>query len=313
MALLSFLTRRPAKEKVVAIVGPTGSGKTELAISLAKKFNGVLIGADSRQIYKRLNIATAKPTKAALGKLPHYMLDIAEPDEEFTVTIYQSTVYNLLDRLARENTRRSLKTLPILVGGTGLYIKAVINGLQIPRVPPNKDLRSELEQKSLEELQRKLLALDPTANVDLKNKRRIIRALEIVLSTGQPLSQQRGMKPPANYEFLQIAPEWPRDELYRRINQRIDSMMTQGLLEEARELWRAGYDFSTQAFTALGYEHFKRFFEKKITKAQAVELMKRDHRRYARRQLSWFRRDKRIHWVKAWPEAEKLVAEFVKN
>jgi len=313
IALVPLFFRRPSRQKVVVVVGPTASGKSSLAVKLAQKFRGIVIGADSRQIYRRLDIATAKPTKEERSRVPHFMIDVVEPDEEFNVAIYQNTAYNLLERFAKENLRRASKVLPIIVGGTGLYIKAIVDGLQIPRVSPDQDLRKKLEEKTLEELKKQLLELDPTANVDLKNKRRLIRALEVILSTGQPFSQQRTAKPPEKFEFLQIGIDWPREELYQRINERVDEMTKKGLLKEAKELFRAGYDFTNEAFTALGYRHLIRHLQKKISRDKAVELMKRDHRHYARKQLSWFKKDKRVHWVKNLAEAEKLVAKFLRS
>jgi len=189
-----------AKQKVVVIVGPTSSGKTELSLKLAKKFNGIIISADSRQIYKDMDIATAKIKKTKQQNIPHYMIDIVKPDEEFTLSLYQKTVLNLLNSIARNNFKKTKKVLPFIVGGTGLYIKSIIDGYKIPNIPPNKKLRDNLNKKTKEELIKKLNKLKPNHNIDISNKRRTIRALEVLNSKSDLVLESS----PPNFDFLQI-------------------------------------------------------------------------------------------------------------
>lgn len=299
------------KPKVIVILGPTSSGKTELSLKLAKKFNGIIISADSRQIYKGLDIATAKTTKDHQQNIPHYMIDIIDPDEDFNVSLYQTSVYNLLNSITRRNTKCSKKTIPFIVGGTGLYIKAIVDGYKIPPIPPNKQFRAKLERLSLRTLTQKLKQLSAgliKPHIDLTNKRRIIRAIEIIKAAGKILLEAK--KP--NFNFLQIGINPPPEILNQRIENKVDEMYKTGLVKEAKKLLAQGYNFDEPAFSALGYRHIYRYFRSRITLKKALELMKQETKKFAKRQMTWFKKDKRIHWVKDYKEAEKLIQNFLK-
>ena len=308
--------------KAIVIVGPTSSGKTELSLRLAKKFNGVIISADSRQIYKEMDVATAKTTRDQQRGIPHYMIDIINPDEEFNLVHYQSTVNNLLRSIAEDNLKRSQPIIPFIVGGTGLYIKAIIDGYQLPAVPPNPALRTHLEQFSTEELAQQLKQLDPATKVDLHNKRRLVRALEIFKTRQAPAyaphaREQAGQERPAplqplDYDFLQIGISRPRPEIKQRIVDKITEMYKHGLVKETKKLLARGYDFTKPAFSAHGYRHIRDYLQHKITLREALSRMGQDTSRYAKRQMTWFKADPRIHWIQSPIEAEKLIATFLR-
>lgn len=296
------------KPKVVVIVGPTSSGKTGLSLKLAKKFNGVIISADSRQIYKEMDIATAKTTKDEQQGIPHYMIDIIKPNEEFSLMFYQNTVYNLLNKITKHNLKSRSTTVPFIVGGTGLYVQSIVEGYKIPHVEPDQKLRAELENLSLEKLSIRLKKLDPPTKVDLKNKRRVIRAIEIMTTFGKTTDTK---KQSPNFDFLQIGIKLPRETLYQRIEKKVEEMHKRGLVKETKKLLSAGYDFSEPAFSALGYKYIRDYLKHKITLKSALELMKRDTKHFAKRQLTWFKRNKKIHWVATYPEAEHLITKFL--
>jgi len=319
-----------SRSKILVIVGPTASGKTEWAIKLARKFKGEIINADSRQIYKAMNIGTAKPLdppgrgpirKADLGPktqeeyfykgVRHYLIDLLKPTKDFNVAKYK--------RLAIKTIRAILKRkkLPILVGGTGLYIKAVIDNLKIPPTQPQPKLRQQLEkqlrQKGLKSLYEKLIRLDPEAAyiVDPNNPRRIIRALEITLTTKKPFSTQRkgGQK---LFDTLELGINNSKERLFQKIEQRVDKMMQNGLFEEVKILVKK-YGPNCLAFDAIGYRELIEYLNNKTTLKKAVELIKKNTRQYARRQMTWFKKDKKIHWVKSVKEAIKLTEVFLEN
>ena len=294
------------KLKIIVIVGPTSSGKTDLSLKLAKKFNGIIISADSRQIYKGLDIATAKATKDQQQDISHYMIDIINPDDDFNVQLYQDTVYNFLNSISAKRYNKPI--LPFVVGGTGLYIKSIVDGYKMPRVEPNKILRAKLEELSLNELVKKLQKLDPKTKVDLKNKRRVIRAIEITLTLGRTTTQVE--KP--NFEFLQIGVNLPIKELHERIEKKVDQMYKEGLVKETKKLMHKEYDFNSPALSSLGYKHIKDYLKHRITLKKALELMKQDTKKYAKRQLTWFKKDTRINWVNSYKEAEKLIQDFIR-
>lgn len=303
--------------KLIVILGPTASGKTDFSIDLAKKFNGEIISADSRQIYKKMSIGTAKVRGVwqkikEIGdkvfiyeNIPHYLVDFIDPGEDFSLAQFKE----LAVARAREISRRG--KLPLLVGGTGLYIQSVVDNLLIPAVPPNKKLRCSLEEKTSQELMELLKQLDPVAahTVDAENKRRLVRALEVCIWTGKTFSGQQNKGEPL-FDCLQIGLSVPRGELYSRIAERAEKMMKRGLLEEVRALVKQRYGWHLPSMSGTGYKQFADYFAKKISLEEAVELLKRDTRRYARRQMTWFRRDKRIKWLSSVDEAVKLIEEF---
>jgi len=302
----------PRKLKVVVILGPTASGKSALALKSAKEFGGVIISADSRQIYRGMNIATDKTPSLARKNIPHYMIDIINPNGDFNLALYQRTVYNLLGHLKQKNRWRARPIIPFLVGGTGLYIQSIVDGFQVPDVVPDRDLRKKLERKSLNSLVKRLKKLDPEINIDFKNRRRVIRALEVTLKSGRPLSKQREKLKP-DIEFLQIGLKVPRQKLYRRINERVNEMLRKGLMEETKQLLSKGYNFSLPAFSAIGYREMKDYLEGKLTLEIALNKIKKASRNFAKRQMTWFKKDKRIKWVKTEAGARRLIKKFLEK
>jgi len=290
-------------QKLIVILGPTASGKTDLSLDLAKKFNGYIISADSRQIYQNLDLGTGKLTNGTWKKvknkrilhfenIPHYMIDIINPRQEYTVAQYQKAVYKII----KENSNQ----IPFLVGGTGLYIDAVINGLNIPQVPPDKKLRQELNKKTNKELLSKLKKIDPdTANkIDTQNKRRLIRALEVSLKSSKPFSSFQTKKPP-NFDVLQIGLKLNRKELNQRINKRVDKMIKQGLVKEVQKLisQKNNKNRDLPAFSGLGYKQIIMHLNGELSLEEAQDLIKLRTRQFAKRQMTWFKRDKRIKWI----------------
>src|SRR4030042_2970527 len=240
MTIQKWIMVMRTKPKAVVILGPTSSGKSDWSLKLAKKWNGVVISADSRQIYRGLDIATGKTTKTEQQGIPHYMVDIFEPDTDFSVSLYQATVYNLLNSIARSNAKRHKQTIPFIVGGTGLYIRAVVDGYKIPPVSPNPKLRAQLSTWSMAKLKAKLIKLTAQfkrkPKIDLTNNRRIIRAIEVAKAVGEltPEAQAPG------FEFLQIGIDLPKTEIDERIERRIHAMYEPGLVKETKKLLAAG-------------------------------------------------------------------------
>lgn len=309
---------KPTLPKIAVILGPTACGKTDLSIALSRQFNAEIVCADSRQIYKKMNIGTAKvpgqwqkhpETKEMVffyQNIPHYLIDFVDPGEEFTLAQFQQMAINRLYEIKRRGK------LPLLVGGTGLYIHTLVDNLLIPIVPPNKRLRNSLETKSNYKLMSLLHQFDPLTakTVDPHNRRRIIRALEVCIWTGRPFSEQQKKGAPL-FDALQIGLQVPREELYQCINQRADKMMKDGLLLEVRRLVKQKYGWQLPSMSGTGYRQLGYYLKGEMSLNQAGELLKRDTRRYARRQLTWFRRDKRIQWVQEQTLAEKLIEQFL--
>lgn len=276
--------------KLLVITGPTAVGKTDLSIIIAKKIGGEIVSADSRQVYKKMDIGTAKPGLSLQKKIPHHLLDIVNPDESFSLSTYQSKAYEAIDSITSKGKK------PILVGGTGLYIQAVVDGLKIPKIPPNQDLRDELESLNTADLVARLSRVDPDSvkAIPPTNKRRLIRAIEVTELSGQPFSVL-GKLYHRRYDSLQIGLTAPREELYRRADIRVDGWMKKGWVEEVRGL-RGRYLESLPSMSSLGYRQIGMFLDGKISLPEAIKRVKFDIHGFIRRQMTWFRRDSRIYW-----------------
>ena len=300
------------KKQIVVICGPTASGKTALSIALAKAFNGEVVSADSMQIYRRMDIGTAKPTLEERDGVPHHMLDVAEPGESYSVSRYAEEASACVeDILARGR-------LPIVCGGTGLYIDGLIRGTDFQPAGTDSGLREQLEGEweiqGAEAMMARLAAVDPdsAARLHLSDKRRILRALEVYLATGETITvhNARSKAVSPRYEALMIGLNTePRQILYDRIDRRVDVMLEQGLLQEVRSLLEDGLLEGTAA-QAIGYKELLAHFRGEMPLEQAADLIRQKSRNYAKRQLTWFRRDERVKWiVYNAPEAAQAVLQ----
>ena len=301
--------------QVIFIIGQTASGKTALGIELAKKFNGAIINADSRQVYKKMDVVTAKPTRDVgspksdylVEGVKHYLMDIYDPGKPFTLADFKKQALESIKKIIANGQ------LPIVVGGTGLYIWSLVDNLDIPAVAPNKKLRSSLEEKTLSELVKLLENVDPVGaqKVDLKNKRRVLRALEVSLSSGESFAKQ-ATKSDLVYDSLQIGLRWSREEIYRRIEERIDQQIKNGAVEETKNLIKS-YPSDLPSLSTIGYKQIATFLRGETSLEEAQAQFKRDARHYAKRQETWFKRDGRIQWIEKndLKAAEKLVKNFI--
>ncbi len=305
--------------KAVFIVGPTASGKTSLSIQLAKKFDGEIISADSMQIYKGIHIASAAPDESEKCGVPHHLIEFLETDQEYSVADYVKSARECIKDISCRGK------LPIIVGGTGLYITSLLDNIEYTEVDTDYSLRQSLEEKfSLiggEEMLKELAEFDPQTASELhpNNKRRIIRAFEVYLQTGNTKTQQNILSKQNKGEILPLVIGVnfkDRQRLYDRINLRVDLMMQNGLLEEANSI----YSMANQkgAFQAIGHKELYKYFENECSLEEAVEHLKQQTRRYAKRQMTWFNKDTRINWLyhdtdEVSNKAEELVNEFLKE
>ena len=281
---------------LIAIVGPTAVGKTALALRLADELSVEVVSADSRQVYRYMDIGTAKPTAQERQRVKHHLLDIVDPDESFTLVQYQQLAYAAIDDVQHRGR------IPLLVGGTGLYVKAVLEGLSIPHVEPDQELREQLyaeaEAEGYEVLHNRLRELDPVAaeRIDARNVRRVVRALEVCYRAGKPVSSLQNVSPPP-YHILRIGLTTPRDQLYQLIDERVDRMLAAGLVEEVRSLVQRGYGYDLPAMSGLGYRQIGMYLRGEASLEEAVALIKRHTRRFVRQQANWFRADDpQIEW-----------------
>ena len=303
-------------KKIVVICGPTASGKTALSIALAKAFDGEVVSADSMQIYRRMDIGTAKPTKQEMDGVPHHMLDVAEPGEAYSVSRYvEEATACVEDILSRGK-------LPVICGGTGLYIDGLIRGTDYQPAGTDNGIREQLEgeweAQGAEEMMARLAAVDPdsAARLHLSDKRRILRALEVYLATGETITAHnaRTKAIPPRYEAIMIGLNTePRQILYDRIDRRVGVMLEQGLLQEVQSLLEDGLLDGTAA-QAIGYKELLAYFRGEMTLETAADLIRQKSRNYAKRQLTWFRRDERVKWiVYNAPEAAQAVLQEATN
>lgn len=325
------------KPKIVVILGPTASGKSELAVKLAKKFDGEIISADSRQVYKGLNIGSGKITKKEMRGIPHYLLDVASPKKTFTVVQYQKLAEKALRKIIKKDK------LPIICGGTGLYIDALIYDYHLPEVPPLPKLRKKLERKTTDELFRQLQKLDArrAKNIDKHNRRRLIRALEIIISTGKPIQPLKfawahshfatAKRERALFACLKIGVKKTPEELKKLIAGRLKKRLKIGMIKEVKNLHEK-QNLSWKRLDNLGleYRYVSRFLcqrartyadstqtnaeKKRIIKKlkqEMIDLIEKKSLRYAKRQMTWFKKDKEVKWVKKESDTLRLVKKFL--
>lgn len=290
---------------MIVVVGPNASGKSELAVALAKKIGGEVVSADSRQVYAGLNIGAGKITKKEMAGIKHHLLDVVSPRAVFTVTRYRK-----LALAAIADIQKRSKT-PILCGGTGFYIQAVIDGITIPQVKPDWKLRRQLEQKTTSQLFLMLKKLDPRRAkiIDAKNPRRLIRAIEIVSATKKPVPDLA--KNPLSYEILILGVKKSESTLKKLIADRTRKRIKAGMAAETARLKKSGLSWQKLEALGLEYRASARFLQKKITREQMIETIKKEDWQYAKRQMTWFARDKRVRWIKTKPQAIKLAQKYL--
>lgn len=294
-----------SQKKLIVILGPTASGKTDLSIKLARQFNGEIISADSRQVYKGLDIGSGKVTKKEMAKIPHHLLDVANPKRIFSVAQYQKQALRAIKKIQKNNH------LPFLVGGTGFYIQSIVDGIVFPDVKPNTKLRKDLGKKSTSELFLMLSELDPerAKKIDGKNPARLIRALEIVLQTKKPVPQITAR---AEFKTLQLGIKKSKSELQKLIAKRLRKRVV-GIIKEVKKLHVQGLSFKRLEQLGLEYKYTALYLQKKIDKAEMINLLQKEIEHFAKRQMTWFKKNTQIHWIKNQRQAEQLISKFLKS
>lgn len=291
--------------QIITILGPTASGKSSLAIALAKRFNGEIISADSRQIYRGLDIGTGKVTKKEMQGIPHYLLDIVSPKKQYTVAQFQKQAQKTIRKIIRNSN------LPIICGGTGFYIDATISGIELPEVKPNQKLRKQLSKKTPAQLFHILQKLDPirVKSIDPQNSVRLIRAIEIA----QSLGQVPRLHTKAKYNTLKIGIALSKEKLHDNIHRRLHARMRQGMLAEAKRLHRQGVSYQRMEALGLEYRYLAYHLRGKLAKGEMLQQLEIAIQQYAKRQMTWFKRDKNIRWVRNAKEAHMLTKRFLEK
>lgn len=302
------------KKKIILIIGPTASGKTFASVEIAKYIDSEIISADSMQIYKYMDIGTAKVTKDEKKDIIHHMIDIIEPDIPFTVSEFKYSVGEIIKNLHSEGK------IPVIAGGTGLYINSIIYDLDFSNSISDLTIRMELEtlleKKGKEFLHKLLNSIDPVSakKIHINNVKRVIRALEVYKITGVPFSEQNTdfRKISQSYDFIIIGLDMEREILYERINKRVDKMIKDGLVEEVKLLISKGYQKKLQSMQGIGYKEIANFLNDEITYEEALRLIKRNSRRLAKRQFTWFKRDQRVKWIDVDPNNKSKIINDIK-
>lgn len=301
-------------EKVIVICGATASGKTRLSIELAKRINGEIISCDSMQIYQEMDIGTAKPTKEEMQGIKHYLLDFVSPEERYSVADYKRDAKKAIKEIIRKGKS------PIIVGGTGLYIDSLIYEIEYPNIKFDEEYRKQLEnrvqEEGLEKIYEEAKKIDELAiqKISPNDEKRILRVLEIYHATGKTKTEQEiasRIKPP-EYDYQVYALRWPREILYERINKRVNQMLEQGLMEEVKEILKKHKKFPT-AMQGLGYKEVVDFLEGKVTKEEMIDKIKMETRRYAKRQMTWFRKNKQTVWLDGEADVETNIRSILEN
>jgi len=300
--------------KIVVILGPTASGKTDLALALAKKYNGEIVSADSRQIYRELSIGTAKPAGEwvkgvyLVEGVPCHLVDFVDPTAVYSLADFKRDALKIIKDIIQHGK------LPLLVGGTGLYVAAIVDNLDIPDVPPNETIRRSLESRPLPELQALIQEIDPVTakKIDLNNPRRLVRALEVALVSGESFAAWQKKSPPL-FEVLLIGLSWPKLALEERIQKRLKTQMEQGFVEEVEILWKKYGLAVGSSLSSIGYKPFVSYLSGEINLAEALRIVFYQTRQYARRQMTWFKRDARINWITGADQAaaDDLARDFL--
>lgn len=300
------------KENLMIILGPTGIGKTSLSIEIAKKYNGEIIGADSMQIYKGFDIGTGKVTEEEMEGIPHHLIDFLDPRAEFSVEEFRTLAKEKISEINRRDK------LPIMVGGTGLYINSIVYDFSMQKIEKDDEYRkyldSYIDEHGLESLYAKMVELDPKLedNIHPNNRHRIIRAMEI-LNSGEKKETEDFRRENTDYNLYMLGLNTDREVLYDRINRRVDMMMEEGFLNEVKSLYEKGIDEHFQSMKAIGYREMLMYLEGKVDLEFAVDKMKQFSRNYAKRQLTWFRRDERIRWFDPLNEDRKEIFEEIER
>lgn len=302
---LHYATLMPGnKLPIIVVAGPTSSGKSDLAIALARKFNGEIISADSRQVYRGMDIGTGKVTQREQRLARHWLLDVASPTRQYSVARFQREAQKAIRDIVRRGK------LPIICGGTGFWIDSLVYGQQLPEVKPNTRLRSRLQKLSAAQLYTRLAKLDPVraASIDRYNPVRLIRALEIVLSTGKPVPPRTNGSP---YEPLYLGVSRPLSELKRRIEKRLDMRLRTGMVREVKHLHASGVSWKRLELFGLEYRWVSRYLQGKISRPAMRERLLLDIIHYAKRQMTWFRRNRDVRWITSDQQAVRLVRSFL--
>ncbi len=291
--------------KLIVILGPTASGKSGLAVKMARRFYGEIISADSRQIYKGLNIGSGKITRKKMMGIPHHLLDIANPKKRFTVAQYQKLALKKIEEIHKRNL------IPFLVGGTGFYIQSVVDGIVIPEVKPDWKLRKKLEQKSVAQLFLMLKKLDPgrAKNIDAKNPRRLIRALEIVMNTGKPVPKSYGRRASILFDILQIGIKTTPEELKKAIQKRLMKRI-KGIVAEVKQLHKNGLSWKRLEELGLEYRFTAQYLQGKLSYQETLDKIQIESEHFAKRQMTWFKQGPKIHWTR--PHTKSGLKEGVK-
>ena len=299
---MPYLMAKINLPKIMVIVGPTASGKSDLAIRLAQKFSGEIISADSRQVYRGLNIGTGKVSKKEQRLVPHHLLDVANPKQTFSVAQYQKLAHKAIKDILNRGK------LPIIVGGTGQYIDTVVYDMALPEVPPDYKLRAKLEKQTPEQLFKRLQKLDPerAKNIDRQNPRRLIRALEIIVTTGKPVGTIK-LKSPYDVLWLGLNPK----DVEKRITTRLAKRFKQGMISEVKKLRANGVSWQRLHDLGLEYRWVGEFLQNNISKSEMLQSLEQAIRQYSKRQMTWFKRNHHIHWLKNPAEATRLCRAFL--
>jgi tRNA dimethylallyltransferase len=292
--------------KLIVVLGPNASGKSEIAVKIAKAVGGEVISADSRQVYKGMDIGSGKITKKEMAGVPHHLLDVASPRSIFTVTRYRKLALDAINKIQKAGK------IPILCGGTGFYIQSVIDGIVIPEVKPDWALRKKMEKLPVEKLFAMLKKIDPrrAATIESKNPRRLIRAIEIVKTTKKPVPDMK--KQPLPYEILVLGVSRSEKYLKKLIARRTEKRLKAGMVAETQKLKESGLSWQKLESFGLEYRAGAEFLQKKITRGEMIENIRKEDWQYAKRQIMWFKRDSRVHWIKKRTQALSLARKYIR-